>query len=95
MTEHRRCRLCDHDAPTDDLVKYSTRAYAHPACLFVRHGKAALQALPSHVIRALPVLPLADAGLAPKKTILDVLRAMEKNAVRRENQTATTQPAGG
>lgn len=46
MDHIRTCRFCGCRAHTDWLVKYGTRAYAHPTC-YVRHNKE-ISALPEY-----------------------------------------------
>lgn len=44
----RTCRLCGNSAWEDDLIKYSTRAYAHPACFIRQKTIKDMQYLPEY-----------------------------------------------
>jgi hypothetical protein len=56
------CRFCKGPmVPSDELVKYGTRHYAHPRCYFDA-GKP-LAALPLHEIEKLPYFLLKERGL--------------------------------
>lgn len=62
MIEFRYCAFCKKSDSTENLVQYSVRRYAHGVCLFERRGAAAIDELPLHDLRSLPVFLMAKAG---------------------------------
>jgi len=56
------CRFCKGPlAPSDQLIKYGTRHYAHPKC-YLDAGKS-LEALPAWRLETLPYFLLKERGL--------------------------------
>jgi hypothetical protein len=49
------------------MVKYGTRHYAHPVCLYKRKGIEAIDALQIWQIRHLPVVLMMEAGVPIEK----------------------------
>lgn len=61
------CRFCDKSEFDSNMVKYGTRHYAHPACLYKAKGIAAIDALQTWQIRQIAVLPMMEAGVPVEK----------------------------
>lgn len=69
----RICRFCSKYAPDDELLKYSTRHYAHPEC-YLDAGKP-LSALNIASLRRIPNELLQQRGLlADSRSLIDEAR---------------------
>lgn len=83
--EFRICRICHKDDLYKSLVHYGVRSYAHPACLFKKHGEDGIRRLHAHQIRRMPVLALINAGLS-----FDRLTEILTEREAKESRTATS-----
>lgn len=80
IPEWRQCSVCKADARTEELVHYSTRRYAHGACLYKRDGFKTLGTMRAWQLRKLPVLPMREAGCSFDELtkLIDRVEAGEK-----------------
>ena len=90
------CRFCKKGALDSDMVKYSTRHYAHPACLYKAKGIDAINALQTWQIRHISVLPMMEAGVPVDQVREWLRRIMEDDArLKRADRAARAKARKG
>lgn len=74
------CRFCKKHAAEDDLLKYSVRHYAHPACFF-EYTPHPLDQLHDWQIRNLPALILKKHNLLDDPRVRKICAEIEREVL--------------